>query len=150
MEYRERLNAPLAWWLLAVPSVITLGGLFYESLSDPWPPLIMLVLAIVCAVGLVTYGRAEIQVTDGTLRAGGAQLPLASVSEVVPLDKKQSALLRGPRADPAAYLYSRPYLNRSVYLATGDPRVPYWLVGTRRPAELAAAVEKYRTREHSA
>jgi hypothetical protein len=147
MEYRERLNAPLAWWLLAVPSVITLGGLFYEVLSDPWPPVIMAGLAIVCALALAAYGRTEVQVTDGTLRAGTAKLPLTSVSEVVPLDEKQSALLRGPKADPAAFLYSRPYLKQSVYLAIDDPRVPYWQIGTRRPAELAAAVEKSRIRE---
>jgi len=147
MDYRERLYTPLAWWLLAVPSVVTLGGLFYEVLSDPWPPVIIAVLAVVCAAGLVAYGRTEVQVANGTLSAGGAELPLASVSEVVPLDDKQSALLRGPKGDPAAYLYSRPYLKQSVYLATGDPRVPYWLVGTRRPAELAASVEKCRAGE---
>jgi hypothetical protein len=148
MEYRERLRAPLAWWLLAVPAVITLGGLFYEVLSDPWPPVIMAGLALVCAAALVAYGGTEVQVADGTLRAGRAELPLASVNEVVPLDEKQSALLRGPRADPAAHLYSRPYLKRAVYLATGDARVPYWLIGTRRPDELAAAVEKTRARDH--
>jgi hypothetical protein len=144
MDYRERLYAPVAWWLLAVPSVVVLGGLFYEVLSDPWPPLVMLGLAVVCAAALVAYGRTEVQVTGGKLRAGGAELPLASVGEVVPLDEKQSAQLRGPRSDPAAYQYSRPYLKRSVYLATGDPRVPYWLIGTRRPDELAAAVARCR------
>jgi hypothetical protein len=149
MEYRERLNPPLAWWLLAVPTVITLGGLFYEVLSDPWPPVIMAGLAVVCAGALVAYGRTEVQVANGTLMAGGAQLPLASVGEVVPLDEKQSALLRGPKSDPAAYLYSRPYLKQSVYLATDDPRVPYWQIGTRRPADLVAAVEKCRARERS-
>jgi Protein of unknown function (DUF3093) len=147
MDYREQLTAPAAWWLLAVPSVITLGGLFYEVLSDPWPLLIMAGLAVVCAAYLIAYGKAEVQVTDGMLRAGNAELPLTSVGEVVPLNEKQSALMCGPKFDPAAFMYSRPYLKQSVYLATDDPRVPYWLVGTRRPAELAAAVEKCRTRE---
>ena len=150
MEYRERLHAPLAWWLLAVPSVVTLGGLFYEVLSDPWPPAIMAGLAVVCAVALVSYGGTEVQVANGTLTAGRAKLPLMSVSDVVPLDEKQSALLRGPKGDPAAFLYSRPYLKQSVYLAIDDPRVPYWQIGTRRPADLAAAVEKCRVKERSA
>jgi hypothetical protein len=150
MEYRERLHAPLAWWLLAVPSVVTLGGLFYEVLSDPWPPVIMAGLAIVCTVALISYGRTEVQVADGMLTAGRAKLPLTSVSEVVPLDEKQSALLRGPKADPAAFLYSRPYLKQSVYLAIDDPRVPYWQIGTRRATDLAAAIEKYRVKERSA
>jgi hypothetical protein len=92
-----------------------------------------------------------VEVAGGTLRAGGAMLPLTAVGEVVILDEKQSTRLRGPRADPAAYLYSRPYLKESVYLAldtaaakAGQPAVPYWLIGTRHPAELAAAIERCR------
>jgi hypothetical protein len=77
-------------------------------------------------------------------------LPLTAVGEIVVLDEKQSTRLRGPRADPAAHLYLRPYLKESVYLAleeaasAGQPAVPYWLVGTRHPAELAAAIERCR------
>jgi hypothetical protein len=148
-EYRERLHVPIAWWLLAVPTVLVLGGEFYEVLGDPWPPVIIAGLAAGCAVILVLLGRARIELdaTTRTLRAGGAQLALGSVSEVVALDERQSARLRGPKGDPAAQVYSRPYLKTSVYLAIDDPRVPYWLVGTRHPAELAAAVEKCRVRD---
>ena len=62
------------------------------------------------------------------------------------LDKDQTRALRGPRADPAAYLMARPYLPRAVYIAVDDPAAvtPYWLIGTRRPAELAAAIEAAR------
>jgi len=63
-------------------------------------------------------------------------LPVTAITEVVTLDEKQTTRLRGPRADPAARLYSRPYLKRSVYLAVDpatDPTVPYWLIGTRHP-----------------
>jgi hypothetical protein len=65
---------------------------------------------------------------------------------VVTLDENQTARLRGPRADPAAHLYSRPYLKESVYLAVAPsaPETPYWLIGTRHPAELAAAIERCR------
>ena len=59
------------------------------------------------------------------------------------LDEKQAAQLRGPRADPAAHLLLRPYLKRAVYVGLADPGegVPYWLVATRHPEELAAAIE---------
>jgi hypothetical protein len=100
-----------------------------------------------CAAFLITMGQATVEVRDGTVRAGNAVLPLTAVSEVVALDENQTTRLRGPRADPAARLYSRPYLKESVYLAI-DPAAastaPYWLVGTRHPAELAAAVERCR------
>jgi len=142
MQYRERLSVPVAWWLLAIPSVVTLGAYFYAVLSDPWPPVVMAGLGAACAVLLLLLGRTRIEVTDHVLAAGGRELKLGAVTEVMALDERQTAALRGPRADPAAYLYSRPYLKQSVYLATTDRRVPYWLVGTRHPAELAAAVQR--------
>jgi Protein of unknown function (DUF3093) len=148
-DYRERLYTPIAWWLLAVPCVLVLGGLFYGILPGPWPPVIVASLAVACAAVLYSLGRSwiEVDASAGTLKAGGKVLPLTTVTEVIPLDTQQSALLRGPRGNPAAYLYSRPYLKQSVYLAIEDPRVPYWLIGTRRPAELAAAVGKIQARQ---
>lgn len=140
--YGETLSVPVAWWLLAVPSVITLGAYFYEVFSDPWPPVIMAGLGAACAVLLLLLGRARIEVTGQVLAAGGRELQLGTVTQVMALDERQTSRLRGPRADPAAYLYSRPYLKQSVYLATTDQRVPYWLIGTRHPAELAAAVQQ--------
>jgi Protein of unknown function (DUF3093) len=149
-DYRERLQVPLAWWLLSVPTVLILGATLYAGLPWPWPVIIVGGLAVGCAALLIALGRGSVEVADGALRAGGAVLPLTAVGEIVVLDEKQSTRLRGPRADPAAHLYLRPYLKESVYLAleeaasTVPPAVPYWLVGTRHPAELAAAIERCR------
>jgi hypothetical protein len=150
-DYRERLHVPLAWWLLAVPIVLILGATLYAGLPWPWPIVIFATLGAGCAAALIALGRATVEVDDAALRAGGAVLPLAAISEVVALDERQSARLRGPRADPAARFYSRPYLKESVYVAvdpaaSGGGRVPYWLVGTRHPADLAAAIERRRIR----
>ena len=151
-DYRERLYVPLAWWLLAVPTVLIFGGTVYAGLPWPWPVVIVGGLAVGCAALLIALGRAIVEVGDGALRAGGAVLPLTAVTEVVALGERQSTRLRGPRADPAAHLYSRPYLKESVYVAV-DPAalathsasaVPYWLIGTRHPANLAAAIERCR------
>jgi hypothetical protein len=145
-DYRERLHVPLAWWLLAVPTVLILGGTLYAGLSWPWPVVIVGGLAAACAALLIALGRGSVEVGDRALRAGGAVLPLTAITEVVALGERQSARLRGPRADPAAYLYSRPFLRESVYVAV-DPAAsaaPYWLIGTRHPAELVAAIERCR------
>lgn len=146
-QYQETLRVPVAWWVLAVPCVVLLGGEFYEVLKSPWPPVIIACLAAACAALLYSLGRARIELRDGTLTVAARELALAEVTEVIALDERQTARLRGPRADPAAYLYSRPYLKHAVYLATVDPRIPYWLIGTRHPARLAAAVEKQLVRE---
>jgi hypothetical protein len=94
---------------------------------------------------LIAMGLATVEIRDGALRTGKAVLPLAAVSEVVGLDENQTRRLRGPRADPAALVYSRPYLKEAVYLAlVRGSAAPYWLVGTRHPAKLAAAIERCR------
>jgi hypothetical protein len=157
-DYRERLYVPLAYWLLAIPSILILGGTLYAGLPWPWPIISFAIITAICVVPLIALGRGTVEVGDGTLRAGKNVLPLAAVSEVVVLDEKQSTRLRGPRADPAGVLYSRPYLKESVYLAlaedaqqstgqTGISGVPYWLVGSRHPAELAAHIGPLRVRD---
>jgi Protein of unknown function (DUF3093) len=154
-DYRERLYVPLAWWLLAVPTVLILGATVYAGLPWPWPVVIVGGLAAGCAGLLIALGRGSVEVGDGALRAGSAVLPLTAITEVVALGERQSTRLRGPRADPAAHLYSRPYLKESVYLAV-DPAAlaahsasaaPYWLIGTRHPAKLAAAIERCRVQD---
>jgi len=145
-SYRERLLVPVSWWLLAVPVVAILGGEVYAGFGGWIPPVIYAVFIAVVAGFLLAWGATTIEVADGTLRAGQAELALDKTSDVVPLDEKQAALLRGPKADPAAHLMLRPYLKRAVYIKLADPGsgVPYWLVATRHPAELATAIERGR------
>jgi len=146
-EYRERLHVPLAWWLLATPSALIIGVTLYAGFKGPWPIIIVGGMLAGCAALLISLGRGSVEVSDGAVRAGGAVLPLAAVREVVALDEPQTISLRGPRAHPAAHLYSRPYLKESVYVAVDQTAgVPYWLMGTRHPAELAAAIERCRVR----
>src|SRR6516164_3492591 len=145
-SYREHLRVPVSWWLLAVPCVAILGAEIYAGFGGFIPPLVDAVFAAAVVGFLLAWGAATIEVADGTLRAGGATLPLSRAGDVMALDEKQAALLRGPRADPAAHLMLRPYLKRAVYIALADPgsEVPYWLVATRHPEELATAIERGR------
>ena len=145
-SYHERLLVPVSWWLLAVPSVAILGGEVYAGFGGIVPALIYAVFILIVGGFLVTWGATSIEVKDGRLRVGRAELPLGATGDVVALDEKQAALLRGPRADPAARLMLRPYLKRAVYIGLADrgSGVPYWLVATRHPAELATAIERSR------
>jgi hypothetical protein len=144
-SYREHLWVPVSYWLLAVPVVALLGGELYAGFGGYIPPLIYAVFTAIVVTFLLSWGAASVEVSDGALRAGRAALPLDQIGDVVALDEKQSALLRGPRADPAAHLLLRPYLKRAVYIEVADPgQAPYWLVGTRRPEQLAAAIQRSR------
>jgi hypothetical protein len=151
-SYRERLLVPAAYWLLAVPVVVLLGAEAWFIVGGFVPPLVIAVLAVIVATFLVHWSRATIEVAGGVLRADGDTLALSEASEVVALDEKQSAALRGPRADPAAHILLRPYLKRAVYVGLVSPDgeaspgggAPYWLLATRRPEELAAEIEQGR------
>jgi hypothetical protein len=144
-SYREHLRVPVSYWLLAIPVVALLGGELYAGFGGYIPPLIYAVFTAVVVAFLLSWGAASIEVSDGVLRAGRATLPLDQIGDVVALDEKQSALIRGPRADPAAHLLLRPYLKRAVYIeVTGPGEAPYWLVGTRRPEQLASAIQRSR------
>ena len=115
----------------------------WAGLSVRTALLIYALLEGACAVTLLAWGSARITVTDSELRAGAQRLPLSQVAEVAALDKAQTMALRGPRADPAAYLLVRPYLPRAVYVEIDGrpPERPYWLIATRKPARLAEAIE---------
>ena len=140
-SYRERLLVPVSYWLLAVPSIAFLGAEAWFIAGGIVPPLTLAILSVIAAIFLINGGNATIEVAGGVLRAGRDTLPLSQAGEIVALDEKQAAQLRGPRADPAAHVFLRPYVKRAVYIAIAAPSdgVPYWLVSTRHPDRLVAA-----------
>jgi hypothetical protein len=145
-SYRERLLVPVSYWLLAVPVVATLGAEAYFFVDGIIPPLVIGVLFAIVAAFLINWSSATIEVAGAVLRAGRDTLALSDADEVIALDERQAKALGGPRADPAAHLLLRPYLKRAVYVSLADPAdgVPYWLIATRHPAELAAAIDSAR------
>lgn len=145
-NYRERLSAPASWWLLALLCVLLFGTTLWAGFSLRVAVAVYLVLGAGVAAALLLWGRASIEVTSGELRAGTATISLSLAGEVAALDDAQTRALRGPRADPAALLLIRPYLKQAVYVEVLGQFTtrPYWLIGTRRPAELAAAIERSR------
>jgi len=143
--YRERLAVPASWWLWVTGCVLLLGSLLWAGFAPVVGLAVYVVIEAGCAAVLLGWGAALVEVSGTELRAGSRRLPLSQVGEVTALDAAQTAALRGPRADPAAYLVVRPYLPRSVYVgiaeAAGSPAgEPYWLIGTRHPERLAAAL----------
>jgi hypothetical protein len=140
--YDERLSVPLRWWALATMFLASLLIAFLVA-TPVWVALggtIVLVVAVVTV--FVRYGSARVTVADGTLRAGRARIPVSALGEVQTLDAESARLLAGRHADARAYLLIRPYLRRSVRVDIVDPAdpTPYWLLTTRHPDRLAAAL----------
>ena len=76
------------------------------------------------------------------IRAGRARVEVRFVGEVVALDAEQTRLVAGRDADARAYLLLRPYRSKAVKVALRDPAdpTPYWLVSSRRPEKVLAAL----------
>ncbi len=162
--YHERLSVPFSWWLLGLATMLLLATEVVAGWALPIAVGIYVVLVGLVATMLWSWSRPTVLVSEGELRAGPARLPLAAVGEVIALDEAQTRSLRGPRGDPAAYLLMRPYLRQAVYVEVARPgaetrahrrlrgfrlrvemtqpanAAPYWLVCTRHPAELVAAI----------
>jgi hypothetical protein len=151
VEYAERLRVPLRWWVQATMLVASLWLAVVVALPTDVAWLITAAAMAVVAALLVSYGSARITVADGTLRAGRAHIPVSLLGAVTSLDADGVRRTAGVEADARAYLLLRPYLSRGVRVEVADPAdpTPYWLVSTRRPDELAAALDRV-GRQHRA
>jgi hypothetical protein len=140
--YHERLSVPLRWWVQGTMLVATFWLAFVVSTPAAVAWTATAVLTVLMVAVFWGYGAQEVEVTDGWLRAGRARISGEFLGEAEPLDAGETRRVAGRDADVRAYLLLRPYLTRSVRVPIHDRRdpAPYWLVSTRDPDRLAAAI----------
>jgi hypothetical protein len=139
-DYRERLW-PTPWIyissLLLVPaSILVLAPV---SLPAGIATGVVLYLAV---VGTLSLTAPVIEVADGRLRAGRAEIPLEQTGEAYAADGDAARIERGTGLDVRAFLVIRGWVRGVARIPITDPAdpTPYWLVSSRRPNELAAAI----------
>lgn len=142
MEYAERLHVPLRWWVQGTMLVASLWLAVVVALPGGVAWLVTGLAMLLLAWVFLSYGAARIVVSGGELRAGRAHIATRHLGGATVLDADRTRRLAGPEADARAYLLLRPYLKRSVRVEVCDPTdpTPYWLVHTRHPDRLAAAL----------
>jgi hypothetical protein len=140
--YSERLSVP--WWswplLLGVAALLAAEvGLGAPGLRTWVPYAVLLPLT---AVGLWWAGRIRVAVSGGELRVDDARLPARFVADAIPLDAAGKRELLGVGADPLGFVVQRPWLSGAVQVLLDDPAdpTPYWVVSSRHPDRLAAAL----------
>jgi len=141
--YDERHRVPLGWWLIPAGASVSVW-LAVQHVYGPRVSIpVTAAVLVLSAGGLHAYGRAVVAVEDDAFRAGRARLPLWAVGTVEPLDADQAHRARGPQADPRAFMLVRGYVGSMVRVVVEDPvdPVPYWLVSTRHPDRLTAALQ---------
>ncbi|WP_424211392.1 DUF3093 domain-containing protein [Streptomyces sp. BI20] len=144
-RHDERLSAPRPWWLIVFLTGVA-GGLIGLPLGTP-----ALLVGLVCGLAVAgffvsSYGSARIRVVAGTLAAGEARVPVAALGAAEVLDAEEARAWRTYKADPRAFMLMRSYVPTAVRVPVTDPAdpTPYLYLSTRRPVELAAAIEAAR------
>ncbi|WP_282851559.1 DUF3093 domain-containing protein [Gulosibacter sediminis] len=142
MNYRERVSPSLSMYIagaLIVPAMIVV--------FLPINTLVGVILGIALYGGYVAFlvsSSPVIEVSDATLRVGAAQIPLRHVGAVTANETVPAARhAAGPGLDARAWTSLRGWVRTSVRVEIPDERdpIPYWLFSTRRPKELAKALD---------
>lgn len=143
-SYRERLW-PAAWMYVAIALVIPATMLVFTPISIPAGIATAIVLVLGCTA-LLVRAAPTIAVESGELLAGRARIPVVLLGETVAARGEEARHERGPGLDARAHLVLRGWIDPVVRIAVVDPDdpTPYWLVSTRKPVELAAAIASER------
>lgn len=140
--FRERLYLP--WWhwilpLFAAGLLATEVNMGYPGVRAWLPYIITIPLTLLL---LWRFSSATVVVRDGELHVGEAHLPLefAGETQIIPGRMKRQVL--GPAFDPAAFALHRSWVAPMVWIHVTDEEdpTPYWLLSSRHPDELVAAM----------
>jgi hypothetical protein len=142
--YRERLTP--AWWVWLV--AVGFAGSFGVVLSRVSTTAALVVTGVVLVLVVVGLVRttAVVAVDPELFVVGRARLPVGYVAGVEALDPDAMRRARSVELDARAFLCLRGWVAGGVRVRLDDPQddTPYWLVSTRRPERLAAALETAR------
>jgi len=139
-SYRERLW-PSIWIYLATALVIPASILVLAPVN--------IVAGVVAAAvlfgglsGIFIVLAPVIEVKDGTFTAGKARIPVGLLGTPAIFRGDAATLQRGQRLDARAWLCLRGWVDPVVKIPLEDPDdpTPYWLVSSRNPEGLKAAL----------
>ena len=141
--HRERLWPSAGVWI-GCCLVAAAMGLVVLTVTSATVAVAVSIVAVLLPAAALAATSAVVEVRGGELQAGRARVPLSALGRVRVLDADRMSALRGVEADARAYLCQRSWLPRGVAVEVVDPDdpVPYWLISSRRPERLAAALNR--------
>jgi hypothetical protein len=140
VEFSERLWPSVAMWLLALGLAFAIA-LCVLPLGVPVAGVAAVGTFAATVAGLVA-SSPRVEVAGGRFRAGRAAVPLRLLGTARAATGEEARQERGPRLDARAYLCIRGWVDPVVRVELVDPEdpTPYWLVSSRRPDRLLAAL----------
>lgn len=142
--YREKLS-PSLWTLIAA----ALGAPMIALVLSPVDMTLALIGGAVVSAAIIVLLLAaspSVSVVDGELRAGRAHIDVDLLGEAEALVGEDARAARGRDLDPRSWTLVRGGIDGAVripVLDANDP-VPYWIISSRTPDRLAAALRRAR------
>lgn len=138
--FRERLWPGPLGWAAVVGFAATLAVVFVPV--DTLLAVVVGVLALLGGLAAAVLTAPRVAVERGTLQAGTARIPVRLLAAPRVLDRAALRTEMGPALDARAFACLRAWIGTAVRVDVRDPQdpTPYWIVSTRRPAELVAAL----------
>ncbi|WP_306231158.1 DUF3093 domain-containing protein [Agrococcus beijingensis] len=143
-SYRERLAPP--WWLLLVLLLIVPAVLLVFLPVNPQVGVALAIGIYLAVVALLWLAAPVVEVQGGTLRAGRARIEVEHLGTAEPkLGDDAKAQMRAGWQPDAHHVIS-PWTRTLVHVPVADPSdpTPAWVISSRRPERLAAAIEAAR------
>jgi hypothetical protein len=142
MIYRERVLPSAAKLVLPVLLFLSIFALMLPINSDLAVPA-----AIAVTLGFllfIFFSSPTIEVTESMLRCKGAGIDKRFIGAVTVIHKSELFEELGQKLDARAWLSVQASVKGLVKLEIIDEEdnTPYWLISTRKPELLAAALKK--------
>ena len=143
MLFRERLTVPIMWWVLASLFALSVLLAVGAYLGPVWGIGTALATVMVAAAIFIS-AAVVISIDAREIRIGRASIEHAYIASSQALAAEEARQRAGVGADARAHLVLRPYVRTAVEITLDDPEdpVPYWLVSTRHPQQLAEALRE--------
>ncbi|KTS09541.1 MULTISPECIES: DUF3093 domain-containing protein [Microbacterium] len=146
VEYRERLS-PSLWALVAAAVCGPMAAVVFSPLNTTLALFIGLVVSVAIVVGLLAISPV-VEIREGELHAGRAHIPVEMLGEPFGVEGDAARTARGSGLDHRAWHVIRGGIDGVVTVPVTDPEdpTPSWVVSTRTPDRLVAAIQRAQLR----
>lgn len=142
IAYRERLSPSL--WLVASAAVTApMAALVFTPL-DATLALIIGAAVGIAVVAIMILGSPVVEIRDGWLHAGRAHIDAIYLGDVEALTGEDARTARGTGLHPRSWHLIRGGIDGIVVVTVTDPDdpAPSWVISSRTPDRLAAAITR--------
>jgi len=141
--YVERLSIRARWWAVVIVIALFGSSELFAGFNGRIVAIVVAAVLIPTLLLLAMAGRTSLSIDAEGLHAGGQTVTYDQMDSVQALNAQETRLLLGPQADPTARLVVRGYIREAVLVRpTERGPLPYWVVSTRHPQQVIAAVEQ--------